>query len=108
MNIFHYIAIGLFAIFAIADYLFRASRFPSVRAWKMLGVASMLLYFAIATFSPFLWDGWLGNHQLFDASALPFALQLVTGFLVLELRSEERRVGKECVSTCRSRWWPVH
>src|SRR3546814_18553053 len=20
-------------------------------------------------------------------------------------RSEERRVGKECVSTCRSRWW---
>src|SRR3546814_15261182 len=21
-------------------------------------------------------------------------------------RSEERRVGKGCVSTCRSRWWP--
>src|SRR3546814_14295119 len=21
-------------------------------------------------------------------------------------RSEERRVGKECVSTCRYRWWP--
>src|SRR3546814_16558410 len=23
-------------------------------------------------------------------------------------RSEERRVGKECVSTGRSRWWPYH
>src|SRR3546814_2273144 len=23
-------------------------------------------------------------------------------------RSEERRVGKECVSTCRSRWSPKH
>src|SRR3546814_13456438 len=23
-------------------------------------------------------------------------------------RSEERRVGKECVSTCRSRWSPYH
>src|SRR3546814_15192310 len=23
-------------------------------------------------------------------------------------RSEERRVGKECVSTCSSRWWPSH
>src|SRR3546814_18848862 len=23
-------------------------------------------------------------------------------------RSEERRVGKGCVSTCRSRWWPYH
>src|SRR3546814_15821326 len=27
---------------------------------------------------------------------------------MLGLRSEERRVGKECVSTCRSRWSPVH
>src|SRR3546814_11443507 len=26
----------------------------------------------------------------------------------LFLRSEERRVGKECVSTCRSRWSPDH
>src|SRR3546814_11326902 len=25
-----------------------------------------------------------------------------------ESRSEERRVGKECVSTCRSRWSPYH
>src|SRR3546814_12365674 len=25
-----------------------------------------------------------------------------------EGRSEERRVGKECVSTCRSRWSPYH
>src|SRR3546814_20979819 len=24
------------------------------------------------------------------------------------IRSEERRVGKECVSTCRSRWAPYH
>src|SRR3546814_7697345 len=26
----------------------------------------------------------------------------------LSVRSEERRVGKECVSTCRSRWSPYH
>src|SRR3546814_13761745 len=32
------------------------------------------------------------------------------GFLVdaRDLRSEARRVGKECVSTCRSRWSPYH
>src|SRR3546814_7987358 len=24
------------------------------------------------------------------------------------IRSEERRVGKECVRTCSSRWWPYH
>src|SRR3546814_14870575 len=42
---------------------------------------------------------------------------LIQGGLTLQLyalskfisdRSEERRVGKECVSTCRSRWSPYH
>src|SRR3546814_11241185 len=28
--------------------------------------------------------------------------------VVVAHRSEERRVGKECVSTCRSRWSPYH
>src|SRR3546814_10958500 len=32
------------------------------------------------------------------------AINSVSGLL----RSEERRVGKECVSTCRSRWSPYH
>src|SRR3546814_20596783 len=30
------------------------------------------------------------------------------GTYVAEHRSDERRVGKECVSTCRSRWSPYH
>src|SRR3546814_14733220 len=32
-------------------------------------------------------------------------LKLIPGY---DKRSEERRVGKECVSTCRSRWSPYH
>src|SRR3546814_11713606 len=36
-----------------------------------------------------------------------FPVALGTGNLLLP-RSEERRVGKECVSTCRSRWSPYH
>src|SRR3546814_12474417 len=28
--------------------------------------------------------------------------------MLLKVRSEERRVGKECVSTCRSRWSTCH
>src|SRR3546814_14902289 len=36
----------------------------------------------------------------------PPVLPIVVG--PLKLRSEERRVGKECVSTCRSRWSPYH
>src|SRR3546814_11320492 len=35
-------------------------------------------------------------------------LFVTLSFLIGRLRSEERRVGKECVSTCRSRWSPYH
>src|SRR3546814_4749593 len=38
---------------------------------------------------------------------LKLALYMVAGVWTDE-RSEERRVGKECVSTCRSRWSPYH
>src|SRR3546814_12061446 len=31
---------------------------------------------------------------------------MATGEMMAGDRSEERRVGKECVSTCRSRWSP--
>src|SRR3546814_18794850 len=33
---------------------------------------------------------------------------VVVGAPTVHRRSEERRVGKECVSTCRSRWSPYH
>ena len=36
------------------------------------------------------------------------ALWSETQNLVVDARSEERRVGKECTSWCRSRWSPYH
>src|SRR3546814_19421929 len=44
-------------------------------------------------------------HPLKDADAWWFMLFYGVTF---GGRSEERRVGKECVSTCRSRWSPYH
>ena len=79
MNIYHYIAFGLFATFAAADFYLRARQFPGVRLWRVMGVTSMLLYFAIATYAPFLWDEWLGSHQLINASGLPFLAQVLVG-----------------------------
>ena len=35
------------------------------------------------------------------------ALVVVVG-VVVSVRSEERRVGKECLRLCRSRWSPYH
>src|SRR3546814_12430483 len=41
------------------------------------------------------------RHRRAQGAAVPLRLRQ-------HLRSEERRVGKECVSTCRSRWSPYH
>src|SRR3546814_17701999 len=44
-----------------------------------------------------------------EAQDLAAANKRVTNLLKkAEDRSEERRVGKECVRTCRSRWSPYH
>ena len=46
-----------------------------------------------------------------DLMAPPVAESLQTRSMFIGLvgvRSEERRVGKECVSLCRSRWSPYH
>src|SRR3546814_3194784 len=42
-----------------------------------------------------------------DAHSPPRPYNLTLGVSLAD-RSEERRVGKECVSTCRSRWSPYH
>src|SRR3546814_18013472 len=59
---------------------------------------------------PALWP-LLGVLGAFLAVALFDVLPALSGWLhsaVLAASSAERRVGKECVSTCRSRWSPVH
>lgn len=84
MTIYHYIVIGLFILFVIADHVGKNTAFPDVRFWRVMGLVSFILYFTIATYSPFLWDGFLGSHQLIDGSVLPFWAQVVIGFLILE------------------------
>src|SRR3546814_18327151 len=37
-----------------------------------------------------------------------FVSAVISGLDIGQHRSEERRVGKECVSKCRSRWSPYH
>src|SRR3546814_17529410 len=66
------------------------------RYWRM---ADLLFYVKICYFSNHVSFGyWLGS----SANGSPDDLH----FRWIFERSEERRVGKECVSTCRSRWSP--
>src|SRR3546814_9980863 len=48
----------------------------------------------------------MGSLSTLGLGAVPVFAQ--AGLALPLGRSEERRVGKECVSTCRSRWSPYH
>src|SRR3546814_13593211 len=50
------------------------------------------------------------NHEAFLSAVVPAGNIYASADDASRVfqRSEERRVGKECVSTCRSRWSPYH
>jgi len=84
LSTYHLIAYALFLGFAATDLVSRARHFPEVTNWRFKGVAFALLYFALATYSPLFWDGWLGEHRLLAADTLPLWAQVAGGFLLLE------------------------
>src|SRR3546814_20195494 len=48
-------------------------------------------------------------HFVLHPHPIPDRAQIIAQMEIAgRLRSEERRVGKECVSTCRYRWSPYH
>src|SRR3546814_17705743 len=57
--------------------------------------------------------GHQASHMLSNLTAATALVRIPAGVAldthaVVQWRSEERRVGKGCVSTCRSRWSPCH
>src|SRR3546814_21076916 len=71
---------------------------PFFRAWELAGTYPAILDDAVVGESARgLWK---------DAQAM--LDRVVAEKWLTAKRSEERRVGKECVSTCRARWSPDH
>ena len=89
--------------------------------WKLLGSAMASLLLTFTTMTAFAADAtipkegsWtVRDFKFHTGEVLPeLRLNYVTlgdpkGEPVL-VRSEERRVGKECIAWCRSRWSPYH
>src|SRR3546814_14928227 len=72
--------------------------FPYTTLFRSLTVRNFLIIGPVT--------GWSCLSALAATRTGPTEIQLLR--MLLSARSEERRVGKECVSTCRSRWSPYH
>src|SRR3546814_2637119 len=82
----------------LTAYFFFSSRRRHTRCALVTGVQTCALPILPGTSSP-------GSPRCHGA---PVRRRSKVAFRHPFLRSEERRVGKECVSTCRSRWSPYH
>src|SRR3546814_16354244 len=54
------------------------------------------------------WLSWNDGHWAPAVGPFYFEHIVKSTFKIGAPISDERRVGKECVSTCRSRWLPLH
>src|SRR3546814_9920145 len=95
---------------SIRRWLFFSSRRRHTRCALVTGVQTCALpIFMLVSHHP-------PNHNLLLLILTQGFYRLILEFFhapshaqcLVEYRSEERRVGKECVSTCRSRWSPYH
>src|SRR3546814_2065356 len=87
--------------------------------WYVFNVCVFFFFFKQKTAYEMRISDWSSDVCSSDLPRLRGALS-ITSFITkkvrvcrtagsaISLRSEERRVGKECVSTCRSRWSPYH
>lgn len=83
-----WIGLGIVATFfglAGIEALAPARVFPASAYWKTRGLIGFVLMLVLSTVLPPLWDGWLGEHRLIDASGLGTLAGGLYGFSVLEL-----------------------
>src|SRR3546814_1750589 len=112
-----YIAVAVTAVGAIAYTRFANSPEPLALILRELGsplAAQYLAVSAVIALPTVILAFFYGQSRIFFTMArdglLPARLAKLSarGTPVRITKSEERRVGKECVSTCRSRWSPYH
>src|SRR3546814_8368309 len=94
VRILYYLMFTLYCVLSLCFFFFKQKTAYEMRIsdWSS-DVCSSDLFFAVQK---------TASHQI-DTDKGPYCVACGA-----QDRSEERRVGKECVSTCRSRWSQYH
>ncbi|HKU42948.1 MAG TPA: sterol desaturase family protein, partial [Polyangiales bacterium] len=79
------LVVATFFAFAAFEAVRPGRRFPAVARWRSKGVLFLLLTLALTGLLPPLWEAWLGNYRLIDATGLGTWAGALFGFVVLEL-----------------------
>src|SRR3546814_12188299 len=83
-------------------------RLLQLGVWRLPAFGLVVLYLALSTIIPFLVLAYVSFLPYLQAPSAKAFASMNWANSDMVLRSEERRVGKEGVSTCRSRWSPYH
>jgi sterol desaturase/sphingolipid hydroxylase (fatty acid hydroxylase superfamily) len=67
------------------DFVAPARKFPAVARWRWKGIALFVLNMGAFSTLPFLWDEWLGEHRLVDATGLPIWAGALLAIVVAQL-----------------------
>src|SRR3546814_996223 len=100
LDVLYFVLVSMSDFTFSVIHFFFSSRRRHTRCALVTGVQTCALPISFGRGVLFVFPGihQILGHRLVDKQR----------FFLAAARSEERRVGKECVSTCRSRWSPYH
>ncbi len=77
--------IALYAGLMIWEALFPARKLPTVKYWKIKGLAAFVMFFFLSSYLPLMTDPFLEQYRLFDLSGLGALGGALAGALLYEL-----------------------
>lgn len=76
--------IAMYALLMLVEALFPARKLPTVKYWKLKGIAAFFLYFYLSSYLPLLWAQFLPQAQLFNLSGIGIGAGAAAGIILYE------------------------
>jgi sterol desaturase/sphingolipid hydroxylase (fatty acid hydroxylase superfamily) len=79
--------LAAYGLLLVLDVVAPARAFPKVRHWRAKGLAFFVLFNALGIGLPLVWDAFLAEHRLIDATGLGTLIGAIAGVLVVQFFS---------------------